>query len=257
MRSLPKPLIGLLLSTVVFFALWMVALKPSSSTSGGSPNGVGQYQPAINKAHQAAATSNAANAKLGAPVSTVKSPAPSTGKAASPTTSKLRVNKLSLKQVHQLQHAFSRSAGESWLRTQRAKVAADEKASAKQLAAEEKAVTDPAAAPDLNPAEELSILQDAFAQRDVVAVLFYNPAAADDLAMKQELRSVPGAGGQVVKLAVPVSELTQFKAITAQIPIVTAPTLIIIDPSRQATTLTGYASQLEINQRVADALAVN
>ena len=70
MRSLPKPLIGLLLGTVAFFAVWMVALKPSSSSSGGAPSGVGQYQSAIDKAHQAVTTSNQANARLGAPTAT-------------------------------------------------------------------------------------------------------------------------------------------------------------------------------------------
>ena len=70
MRSLPKPLIGLLLGTVAFFAVWMVALKPSSSSSGGSPSGVGQYQSAINQAHQAVKTSHAGKAvKLAVPVS--------------------------------------------------------------------------------------------------------------------------------------------------------------------------------------------
>lgn len=244
-----KPLLGLLVGTVVFFALWMVALKPSASTSGGSPNGVGQYQSAINKAHQAVATSSAANAKLGAPTGTT---------AAASAAPKSKAAKITPAELNKLRAAFTRSASspaaKAWVRAQHAKIAVDEKASAKLLAVEMKAVTDPAAAPDLNPAEELQILGDAFAQRDVVAILFYNPAAADDRAMKQELGSVPGHGGQVVKLAVPVSELTEFKAITAQIPVVTAPTLIIIDPTRQATTLTGYASQLEINQRVADAL---
>ena len=79
MGTLPKPLIGLLLGTVAFFAIWMVALKPSSSSSsGGSQGGVGQYQPAINKAHQAVTTSNQANAKLGAPTSTTSTPKPTT-----------------------------------------------------------------------------------------------------------------------------------------------------------------------------------
>src|SRR5947209_19675589 len=75
MGTLPKPLIGLLLGTVAFFAIWMVALKPHSSASGGSQGGVGQYQSAINKAHQAVATSNQANAKLGAPTATTAAPA--------------------------------------------------------------------------------------------------------------------------------------------------------------------------------------
>src|SRR5947209_13138180 len=76
MGTLPKPLIGLLLGTVAFFAIWMVALKPHSSASGGSQGGVGQYQPAINKAHQAVTTSNQANAKLRAPTATTAAPTP-------------------------------------------------------------------------------------------------------------------------------------------------------------------------------------
>jgi hypothetical protein len=49
----------------------MVALKPSSSSSGGSSQrGVGQYQSAINQAHQAVKTSHAGKAvKLAVPVS--------------------------------------------------------------------------------------------------------------------------------------------------------------------------------------------
>ncbi len=110
------------------------------------------------------------------------------------------------------------------------------------------------APPKATPANELVTLKDAIGNHDVVAILFYNPASADDKAMKQELAAVPTDSGEVVTMAIPVSELTQFKAITAEIPVVTSPTLIIIDPSRQATTLTGYASQVEIDQRVADAL---
>lgn len=222
MRSLPaKPLIGLLLATVVFFALWIVALKPGSSTSGGSPNGVGQYQSAINAARGAAKTSDAANAKLGAPVSTVKSPAPSTTKAT--TTTKA---------------------------TMTAKAATSTKA-----ATPAKATAAKPAGP--STAAQVKTLQTAVADHNVVAVLFYNPAAADDRAMKQELASVPAHSGHVVKLAIPVSELTKFEMVTAQIPVVTAPTLIVIDSAHQATSYIGFLSQMALNQRVANALAVN
>src|SRR5947209_17241004 len=79
MANVPKPLIGLLLGTVAFFAVWMVALKPSSSSSSGaSQGGVGQYQSAINKAHRAVTTSNQANAKLGAPTATAPAAKPAT-----------------------------------------------------------------------------------------------------------------------------------------------------------------------------------
>jgi hypothetical protein len=69
MTHVSRPLIGLLLATVVFFALWMVALKPHSSGggAGGSANpGLGQYQADINAAHRAVGTANAASARAGA-----------------------------------------------------------------------------------------------------------------------------------------------------------------------------------------------
>jgi hypothetical protein len=219
MRSLPKPLIGLLLATVVFFALWIVALKPGSSTSGGSPSGVGQYQSAINQAHQAVATSNAANAKLGAPTSTVKAPAATTPKAAPAKTA-----------------PATKPATTAVVQPAKAKSSATAKSSTQSAAAEVKS------------------LDTAVNDHKVVVVLFYNGAAADDQAMKHELAAVPAHHGEVAKFAVPVSELTQFQAVTSQIPVVTAPTLVVIDGSRQATMLAGFASQMEINQRVADAL---
>ena len=86
-------------------------------------------------------------------------------------------------------------------------------------------------------------------------MLFYNPAAADDVAMDHELAAVPTHGGKVVKLAAPVSELTNFAIITQQIPVVTAP-----DPGPDRQQPAGdddhrVRDTLEISQRVDDALA--
>lgn len=237
MRSLPKPLIGLLLSTLVFFSLWYVELRPSSSTSGGSPNGLGQYQSAINKAHQAVATSAAANAKLGSPTAT--------GPAAKPPTPT---------KTTEAKGPAAKTAAKSVAAAKPTATHAKAKPVVKKIQLLGKPLTQHApVAP--SAAAEVKTLQSAVAAHKLVAVLFYNPAAADDQAMAQEVGSVPTHGGDVVKFAIPVSELTEFQAITAQIPVVTAPTLILIDPARQATVMTGYASQLEINQRVADALA--
>jgi hypothetical protein len=223
-------MIGLLVATLAFFALWYVELRPSASTSGGSPSGLGQYQSAINKAHQAVATSNAANAKLGAPVATTAAPKSPTATTTTP-------------------------AAKTATKALPAAKPAAKSAPATKPAAKAAVKAAPATKPAPSATAQVAALESAVAAHQVVVVLFYNPAATDDQAMKQELGSVPTHGGQVFKLAVPVSELTDFQAITAQVPVVTAPTLVIIDPSRQAQMITGFASQLEVNQRVADALA--
>jgi hypothetical protein len=226
MGTLPKPLIGLLLGTIAFFAIWMVVLKPHSSSSGGSQGGVGQLQPAINKAHQAVTTSNQANAKLGAPTATASATTPTatTQATASP-----------------------------------AKPAAKPVTTAKPVT-KTKAKTVPATKPTAQSesaaaATAAKTVGTAIRAGKVVAILFYNGAAADDRAVKTELAAIPTHGGQVVKVAVPVSQLIQFSSLTQTVDVNTAPELVLIDHARQASTLVGYADSVEIAQRIDDALA--
>jgi hypothetical protein len=242
MASLPRPLIGLLVATLAAFGLWYVELKPSSSSSGSSQGGVGQYQSAINQAHQAVKISGAANARLGAPTSTgpvPNSPTPAkTATAPKPATATATAVKPATKTA-----------------TTKAKVATTK---AKVATTKTKVATTKTAKPTakaLTTAQQVSLITTAIESRKVVAVLFYNTSAADDQAMAKELGTVSTHGGQVVRLAVPVSELTNFSIITQQIPVVTAPTLVLIDADRQATTLTGFADTDEISQRIDDALA--
>ena len=63
-------------------------------------------------------------------------------------------------------------------------------------------------------------------------------------------------GAGLVKLAVPLSELTRYPVITNQVQVTESPTLVLIDGRRKADLLTGYLDQLELAQRVSDALAV-
>lgn len=235
MRSLPKPLIGLLLGTVAFFAVWIVALKPSSSSSsGGSPSGVGQYQSAIDKAHQAVTTSNQANARLGAPTATTPATSPKTA-----TTSAATATPTTTAPATKAAPATATKAAPA------TKTATATKSTAATASASESAAA----------ATGVQSVENAVRAGKVVAILFYNAAAADDRAMKTELAAIPTDKGQVVKLAVPVSQLTQFSMITTQVPVDTSPTLVLIDRARQATALTGYADGVEIAQRVDDALA--
>jgi hypothetical protein len=237
MGSLPKPLIGLLLGTVAFFAIWMVALKPSSSSSsGGSQGGVGQYQSAINQAHGAVTTSNQANAKLGAPTATTgaTTPAPTSATTKAPTPAKTAAKPTT---------------------TPATKPAATKPAATKPAATKPAAAKPTAQSESAQAAGSAKTVETAVRAGKVVAVLFYNGAAADDRAMKSELAAIPTHHGQVVKVAVPVSQLIQFSALTQSVDVNTAPELVLIDRARQASTLIGYADGVEIAQRIDDALA--
>lgn len=219
-----RSLIALLVGTVAFFALWIVALKPGSSTSAGSgkSQGLGAYQSDINKAKQAVGISNASNAASGnenaasSPAASSSPPAPAPG-AAKPAG-----------------HSSSRPAAKT--------------PAAKATAA--KASPQPATA-----AQNLSTVKAAITSHKVVVMLFYNPGAADDQAVKQELGSVPDHKGKVVKLSIPLSQASNFTAVTQQVPLNFSPTLVLIDPTGQASEIVGYSDTFEIDQRVADALA--
>jgi hypothetical protein len=217
-----RSLIALLVGTVVFFALWIVALKPGSSTSGGSSSsqGLGAYQSDINKAKQAVGTSNDNNAASGNENSAGSSVTP----------------------------AASSSSGAST--TSGAKPASHSSTKPAATSTATKAAPQPATA-----AQNLSTVKAGISAHKVVVMLFYNPSAADDLAVKQGLGSVPTHRGQVVKLAIPVSQAGSFTAVTQQVPVNFTPTLVLIDPSGQASEIVGYSDTFEIDQRVADALA--
>jgi hypothetical protein len=233
MGTLPKPLIGLLLGTVAFFAIWMVALKPHSSSSGGSQGGVGQYQPAINQAHQAVTTSNQANAKLGAPTATTSATTPSATTPATTTPAATTPATIA--------PATTAPATTTPASTTKAKAVA----ATKPTAPSAKTVA----------ATAVQTVGAAIRDNKVVAILFYNDAAADDRAVKSELAAIPTHGDQVVKVAVPVSQLVQFSSLTQTVNINTAPELVLIDHARQASTLVGFADSVEIAQRIDDALA--
>jgi hypothetical protein len=102
----------------------------------------------------------------------------------------------------------------------------------------------------------VSVVDRALAGHKVLALLVYNPAAPDDRAVKQELARIPASRGRVVKLAIPVTEVTNYPVITSQVQITSSPTLVIIDRSAQAFTLVGFADGFEIAHRIGDALSL-
>jgi hypothetical protein len=218
-----------LLATVAVAALWVTMLKPKTS-GGASSGGTNAYQSDVTKAHQAVAIANRASAAQGGSATTPTTPA--TTSLATPT--------------HTL---------------------ASTPAIAPAIPAKDPAPATTHASPVARPAvktadahgatrHRLDKVTAALRARKALALLFYNPAAADDVAVKDELRAVPSHGGRVVKLAVPIKDLSRYPVITTQVPVSESPTLVLIDRRRQATTLVGFAGGFEITHRVDRVLTV-
>jgi hypothetical protein len=232
-----RSLIALLIGTVVFFALWVIALKPSGSNSNGnkSQQGLGQFQSDINRAHHAVATSNANDAASGNENATASSGGATAAHTATTT---------------------SKSTGSS-----KAKTTTTGSSKAKTTAASaSKAKTTRAAKPSSVPAHisvaaEMSTVRTAVTDHKVLALLFYNPAGPDDQALKQELTAVPSHRGQVVKLAIPLNDAASFTAVTQQVALNLSPTLVLISRTGEASEDVGYTAPFVIDQQVQDALA--
>jgi hypothetical protein len=101
----------------------------------------------------------------------------------------------------------------------------------------------------------LAEVEAALRHRQVLALLFYNPLGADDQADAKQVAAIPSQHGKVFKLAIPVQDLSAYSVITDQVPVTGTPTLVVIDSHHRATTLAGFADQLEMNRLVAGALS--
>ena len=210
MGNVSRPLIGLLVATVLFFSLWIVALKPSGSTGSG----VGRYQSAINAARASAAEQDRAAAAAGNTVVPATKPAA----AAVALTG---------------QHSRFRAGTHTRVLTGAASTAS---LSGRYSAGSPEAV------------------DRALAAHKVLVLLFYNPAASDDQAVKQELTDVLVRPSRILKLAVPLSEIASYPAVTSQVLIGTSPTLVIVNGLGRAQTITGFSDLWPIVERVSAAL---
>lgn len=240
----------MLVVTALFFALWTVALKKTLTGSGGGGGNTPSapaLQSAINKARGLQSVVNSAAAKAGgastqsAPPASTPSPAPTTAQSAPPTTPQ------SAPSTSTTSTAKPASAGQT---------APGHAASAAASAPRSSASATPVSPLPQSRPTRLALVGQALKDHKVLALLVYNPAAADDRAVNSELKSIPTHGGKVVKLTVPVQDLGGFSSLLNEVPVNFSPTLVLIDRQRQADEITGFADSFEIAQRVDAALGL-
>jgi hypothetical protein len=245
-----KPLLGLLAATVIVAVLWMVALRPGAggSSASGSGGGLGAYQSAIDKARSSAAAQNRAAAAGGGSLATTSpTHAQPTAKPAASGPARVRQGSGAGTAARVRQGSGAGTAAPTATAT-RTPAAGARHPSVKHVR------VGPVGHPS-SAAGSPARVDAALRAGRVVALLFYNPGAADDQAVRSELLGLP-VPRRVLRLAVPIGEVASYPEITEQLAIDDSPTLVIVDPRHQATVITGYASAYEIAQRLADALAV-
>jgi hypothetical protein len=242
MDQISRPMMALLVATLAIAGLWFTLLKPKPGAGGNSSPSPSPsaLQSDVKQAHQAVATADrAAVAQGGGAAATPPAATSSTPTTSSPVAT----------------HTGTLASAPAHLPATTTAQATTTKATTKAPAKSSNQVEVKVAHASHATQQRADTVVAALERHKVVAALFYNPAASDDQAVKHELSSISTHGGRVVKLAVPISELTRYPVITQQVPVTQSPTLVLIDRQRQATALVGFADGFSIGQRLDTVLA--
>jgi hypothetical protein len=273
MTQLSRPFQVALVALVLFVAVWFVGLRghsasPSGSSSVGSASaptararekaaaapspvyhgpvpGLGGLTRAINKARGAVAESqrsaNGIEAKArqvegkpahlsGASSSVAASPA-----ATSPSQARPSLNSAS---------SAPRSTSKSSATTH---AGAASKAASKGVGAPSTGAKTTA------PIGQVQV-ETALRQGKVAVVLFWNPKAADDTAVyDQLLQARKPLGAAIAAFFSSASQVASFGSITHAVPVYQTPTILIVNPRGQVTSLTGLTDAYAIEQAVEEA----
>ena len=94
----------------------------------------------------------------------------------------------------------------------------------------------------------------AVAGRKVLVMLFWNPNAADDRAVRRELRGIDRHKGKVKVHLASLKDVSRYAPITRGVNLEQSPTVVVVDRNRTADALVGFHDRVTIDQAVSDAL---
>jgi hypothetical protein len=255
MSQVSRPMQVVLLVTVAFAAVWFVALRPKPSSAGGAPAtsaqttpaapGVAGLKSAIDQAHGAVATADG-DAQRAARSSADGSAAPASGGAAPAGGSGTSAPASG--------SAPARGSAPAAAGGAPASAPATTHARSQVPRAAHPAHHRRARQPEANGT--VASVRAALRARKAVALAFVDDSTADSQAVARELLHVSRFHGRALVLSVPLADLSEFDFITNDVQVTVAPTVVIVDRRLHATTIVGFADAGEIEQRIADALAV-
>jgi len=87
-----------------------------------------------------------------------------------------------------------------------------------------------------------------------VMLLFWNPRASNDVAVHRQVGAVAHKlGRSVAAFSARASQVGQFGSITRDVQVYQTPTLLIVNPKRQVTTVTGLTDAYALEQTIREA----
>jgi hypothetical protein len=248
MSQVSRPMQIALAATVLLLAVWFVALRPKPSGDGGpaasapAPAAQSQSSPsgaapgaaglgrAIDKARGAVTTANG-DAQRAQRTSADRSPATpavsdstAAGEATPPRSGVASTSHHTAAPHHRTHH-----------RTHR-------------LSAAERAA--------IRNNGTVAAVRAALRAHKAVAIAFVDSATADSQAVAREMLRVSHFHGRALVTTVELANVSDYPFVTKQVEVTVAPTVVIVDRLHRATTIVGAADRGEIEQRLADALAV-
>lgn len=241
MTQISRPFQIALAVLVLFVAVWFVALRGHSSSSSGAA----ATTPVVSSSASSSSPSSSASA---ANSSTASSSTPSSGSKAA---------------EHKAHHAAAPSAAglkRAIVKAQGAVTHSQHKAGATNAAkaapktAPSKTAKTHAASPtkaSVTSANTQKAVEVELKQGKVVALLFWNPKGTVDGVVRRELQAVSHSshGGVVVHVA-RSNEIGSFGSFTRTEQVYSTPTIVLINKTGKASSLTGLADAFGIEQAV-------
>lgn len=96
-------------------------------------------------------------------------------------------------------------------------------------------------------------VQQELAAGKTVAILFWNPNGSDDENVHHQLSRIDRQDGNVVTHVATAAQVTDYGTVTSNVQVYETPTIVIVNPKGQASTLVGLQDYTTINQAIGDA----
>jgi hypothetical protein len=240
-----RPMQIALVAVVLLAGMWFTVLKPkpadSPAPTAATPAAAAPVAPgvkgltsAVDKAKGAAATSDATNAKI---------QQASGGAAAKPAVGKPAAAKATATPA--TKPAVAKTAPGKTAAANGTTAAAKANPAATKTAA----VKPAAAKAPVDPSQALL----AFLAKGKTVVLLFHGDGADDAAARKAVHRVALKDKGVISAYADITKVATYSAITSDINVTTAPTILVIGTDGKVTPLTGYVDAGVVRQAVGDA----